>query len=169
MLHPRARRVRSESTHASPVRVWLMLGLMMVIGVTLAALSIEPSAESKSVGSRAVDVSRPFNLRRSQRQSEPAHKRAHANSYLTPMMAVVTVDTVADLPLLSACTAAPADCSLRGAVSFANSNPGSTINVPAGTYVLSIPGGFPEGFNGTNAIGDLDVLADNTTIIGAGA
>ena len=52
------------------------------------------------------------------------------------------------------CTAAPNDCSLRGAVTFANLNPGTTIIVPAGTYQLNIPGGAVEGFSGNNLIGD---------------
>jgi hypothetical protein len=58
---------------------------------------------------------------------------------------------------------------LRGAVAFANLNPGTTINVPAGTYSLNIPGGAGEGFSGNNSIGDLDVRGNNTIIAGAGA
>ena len=61
------------------------------------------------------------------------------------------------------------DCSLRGAVAFANLNPGTTIVIPAGTYQLNIPGGLGEGFSGNNSIGDLDVTANNTIITGAGA
>jgi hypothetical protein len=57
---------------------------------------------------------------------------------------------------------------LRGAVAFANLNPGTTINVPAGTYQLNISGAG-EGFAGNNAIGDLDIRANNTIIAGAGA
>ena len=51
------------------------------------------------------------------------------------------VDTTADDPALTACDdAAPNDCSLRGAILAANERPlseTSTIDVPAGTYVLS--------------------------------
>ncbi len=51
------------------------------------------------------------------------------------------VDTTVDDPALSACDdAAPNDCSLRGAILAANERPlseTSTINVPAGTYVVS--------------------------------
>jgi hypothetical protein len=82
--------------------------------------------------------------------------------------ASITVDRFDDTFAASACTAAANDCSLRGAVAFANSNPGTTINVPAGTYNLTIPG-VGEGFNGDDSIGDLDITATNTTIIGAGA
>jgi hypothetical protein len=83
--------------------------------------------------------------------------------------APIDVDRTDDTAAASACTAAPNDCSLRGAVAFANVNPGTTINVPAGTYSLNIPGGAPEGFTGNNSIGDLDIRADNTIIAGAGA
>jgi hypothetical protein len=83
-------------------------------------------------------------------------------------VASITVDRTDDTFAASACTAAANDCSLRGAVAFANSNPGTTINVPAGTYNLTISGAG-EGFSGDDSIGDLDITADGTTIIGAGA
>jgi len=55
--------------------------------------------------------------------------------------ATFTVDTTVDDPALTACDdAAPNDCSLRGAILAANGRPlpeTSTIDVPAGTYVLS--------------------------------
>ena len=54
-------------------------------------------------------------------------------------------------------------------MAFANLNPATTISVPAGTYLLTINGGFGEGFNGDNSIGDLDITATNTSIVGAGA
>jgi predicted outer membrane repeat protein len=90
--------------------------------------------------------------------------------------ASITVDRTDDpsgagLTAASACTAAANDCSLRGAVQFANANPGSTINLPAGTYALTI-----QGSNGCviepvatgNTLGDLEMNA-STTIVGAGA
>jgi hypothetical protein len=85
------------------------------------------------------------------------------------LFASIDVDRTDDAAAASACTAAPNDCSLRGAVAFANLNAGTTINVPAGTYQLNIPGGISEGFSGNNAIGDLDIRADDTSIVGAGA
>lgn len=86
-----------------------------------------------------------------------------------PFFASITVDRTDDDATASACTAAINDCSLRGAVAFANVNPGTTIIVPAGTYQLNIPGGAGEGFSGNNSIGDLDVLGNNTIITGAGS
>jgi len=82
--------------------------------------------------------------------------------------ASINVDRTDDTAAASACTAALNDCSLRGAVAFANVNPGTTINVPAGTYQLNIAG-TGEGFTGNNSIGDLDIRGNNTIIVGAGA
>ena len=52
---------------------------------------------------------------------------------------VLNVDTVVDDPSLSRCDdAVAADCSLRGAIARADTSSGSTtINLPAGRYVLS--------------------------------
>ncbi len=58
-----------------------------------------------------------------------------------------------------------APCSLRDAVVYANAHPGTVINVPAGTYTLTIPATCPS----NDAIcGDLNLTA-NVTITGAGA
>src|ERR1041385_5246019 len=51
---------------------------------------------------------------------------------------VIDVDRTDDDASQMACTAAANDCTLRGAIIFANSNPGTTINLPAGTYQLTI-------------------------------
>jgi len=81
----------------------------------------------------------------------------------------ITVDRLDDTAAAAACTAAGNDCSLRGAVIFANANPGTTINVPAGTYQLTIDGNSELGNCGNAAIGDLDIAGNNTSIVGAGA
>jgi predicted outer membrane repeat protein len=74
-----------------------------------------------------------------------------------------------NLAAVSACTGAGSDCSLRGAVQFANANPGTTINLPSGTYVLATNGnGGCLGSGESNAIGDLE-LNQSTDIVGAGA
>lgn len=80
--------------------------------------------------------------------------------------ATFDVDTTTDDPALQACTAAPNDCSLRGAIIAANANGvPDTINLdPAlGTYALTIFGTDDD----ANA-GDLDILED-LTINGNGA
>lgn len=82
--------------------------------------------------------------------------------------ASITVDRTDDTAAASACTAAANDCSLRGAVIFANANPGTAIIVPAGTYNLTIDG-TGESYPANPNVGDLDVEGDNTTITGAGS
>ena len=86
----------------------------------------------------------------------------------------ITVDRTDDpsgagLTAASACTAAGGDCSLRGALQFANlpSNNNTTISLPANTYILSINGSGAGGCDG-NTVGDLG--ANQTmSIVGAGA
>ncbi|HLA10003.1 MAG TPA: hypothetical protein VJ023_05250 [Pyrinomonadaceae bacterium] len=66
-------------------------------------------------------------------------------------------------------------CSFREAVIAANAAVGPhTINVPAGTYTLTIIGntnssGAGEGFSGNTAIGDVDFTRDAITVTGAGS
>jgi fibronectin-binding autotransporter adhesin len=81
----------------------------------------------------------------------------------------VTVDTTVDDPALSACTLAINDCSLRGAINYANSilayyGHTVTITLPAGTYNLTHSGTGED----NNATGDLDVLWRGLTLVGAG-
>ena len=94
------------------------------------------------------------------------------SSDLLPITAVhaatITVDRTDDTAAASACTAAPNDCSLRGAVVFANANAATTINIPAGLYELSIDGTSESGLCTNPSIGDLDVTMSNTIIMGAG-
>ncbi len=86
----------------------------------------------------------------------------------------ITVDRTddpngANLAAASACTAAGNDCSLRGALQFANNpaNNNTTISLPANTYVLSTNGTNASGCDG-NTVGDLG--ANQTmSIVGAGA
>ncbi|MFZ0063084.1 MAG: hypothetical protein WAL47_13720, partial [Pyrinomonadaceae bacterium] len=86
----------------------------------------------------------------------------------------ITVDRTDDpsgasLAAASACTAAGSDCSLRGALQFANlpANNNTTISLPANTYILSANGTGAGGCDG-NAQGDLGANA-TMSIVGAGA
>lgn len=73
--------------------------------------------------------------------------------------ATYVVDTTSDNAGLTACTASPGDCSLRGAIIAANAAGGSdTITVPAGTYNLTIAGANEN----ASATGDLDITSDLT-------
>jgi CSLREA domain-containing protein len=81
----------------------------------------------------------------------------------------LTVNTTTDSsdanPGDAICADLIGDCSLRAAIQEANVYPGTdTINLPAGTYVLSIPGRDEN----AAASGDLDVL-DGLKIIGNNA
>ena len=98
---------------------------------------------------------------------------------VTLAASTLTVDRTDDpsgaaLTAASACTAAANDCSLRGAVQFANdpANAGSTIVLGANTYTLSINGdrgcvGGGEPAATGNTVGDLEIKR-STTITGAG-
>lgn len=57
-------------------------------------------------------------------------------------------------------------CSLRAAIQTANAGPRGSyvIELPAGTFHLSVPGAFEE----KAATGDLDVLQANVTLVGKG-
>ena len=147
-----------------------VLGLIVLGGLAIGLLALPLLTEASP------DLAR--NMRRDRLESSyRVGGRAPAASVskmpltaAVPMMfASITVDRTDDAAAASACTAAASDCSLRGAVTFANANPGTTIILPAGTYQLNIPGGASEGFSGNNAIGDVDITGNNTTISGAGA
>jgi hypothetical protein len=69
----------------------------------------------------------------------------------------LVVDRSDDDASASACTPAPNDCSLRGAITNANMNPGpDLIQVPNNTYTLTIVGANED----ANATGDLDITDD---------
>ena len=102
-------------------------------------------------------------------------------SIVTLAASTLTVDRTDDpagaaLTAASVCNPAAAnDCSLRGAVQFANipANAGSTIVLGANTYTLSINGdrgcvGGGEPAATGNTVGDLEIN-QSTTITGAGA
>ena len=137
-----------------------ILAIFSLVAVSVLAFAIAPTA------GLAVGVGERSNHRLSV-PSAAAAKSAATAAFPLPF-APIDVDRTDDAAAASACTAAPNDCSLRGAVAFANVNAGTTINVPAGTYQLNIAG-TGEGFAGNNAIGDLDIRGNNTIIAGAGA
>lgn len=82
------------------------------------------------------------------------------------------VDRADDTAAATACTAAPNDCSLRGAIINANNDPGAApvvINLqPATTYNLTIANGNQEN---ASATGDLDIntTLHSVTIVGGGS
>ena len=137
-----------------------VLAIVSLVATSVLALAMAPGAVFAASGAERSN-------HRVRVPSAAAARSAATASFPLPF-AAIDVDRTDDTAAASACTAAPNDCSLRGAVAFANLNPGTTINVPAGTYQLNISGAG-EGFAGNNAIGDLDIRANNTIIAGAGA
>src|SRR6185437_4411133 len=149
----------SSFTHRLATRVTIT-AIVLVIAV-FGLVSFHATAESKFPKQPAAEHSRGMAY-------AGAISRESAAAPLTPPFAVLTVDRFDDPSpgaSFAACTAAPNDCSLRGAIIAANAIPGSTINLGAGTYTLTIAGAG-EALSNT---GDLDVRGNNTSIIGAGA
>ncbi len=171
MFHSKDRKTRSEFPRGSVTRMWLMLVLLAISTLAIAAASVSTRAVSAradfsraAAGNRIVRGDHRVNGRR-----PTANNVGVGSASVLPMLVTITVDRTDDNPSAFSCSAAANDCSLRGALEFANVNPGTTVNVPSGTYQLTIAGGALEGFNGDNTIGDLDVKASNTSISGAGA
>src|SRR5215213_6013640 len=100
---------------------WSLLTLAVVFGVALSY-------------TRSVSSSSP-NRRTAVRRAFPA-----APGLLLPFASTLTVDRTDDTAAATACTAAPNDCSLRGAIIAANADAGVmpvTIDLqPATTYNL---------------------------------
>ena len=158
MLYAQHRKFNSEFGRGTTTSVAAIFSLL---AATVLAFVIAPA--SVFAASRAERSNHRIRV-----PSAAAAKSAVRMSFPLPFVSI-TVDRTDDDAGASACTAVASDCSLRGAVAFANLNPGTTIVIPAGTYQLSIPGGVAEGFSGNNSIGDLDVTGNNTIITGAGA
>ncbi len=162
MLHPKSRR-RLRNRHSLKSEGGIVLFIALV-AVALLSVQFSTSSVSSKTGSSMSGSSGRVNARIAAK-----HSAASAIRNVAPLpFAAITVDRTDDNAGASTCTAAPSDCSLRGSVDFANLNPGTIINVPAGTYSLNIAGGA-EGFSGNNSIGDLDISGNNTSIVGAGS
>ncbi len=163
MLHAKRRTTNSDrqrriSTYSAVVISLIVFGVLVIASLAMS---------SRSVGAAS---DRGTNPGAKERANFRQRVSASNTRMLTPApLIAIDVDRTDDDALAATCTVAPNDCSLRGAVTFANLVPGTVINVPAGTYQLSIPGGAGEGFSGNNSIGDLDVRGNNTSIVGAGA
>ncbi|HEV2828469.1 MAG TPA: immunoglobulin domain-containing protein, partial [Pyrinomonadaceae bacterium] len=162
MFDSQTRRANSRTARQS-YRVLSILALFAVSAATLFVVSVSShSGGPNRLGESALRTKHRISMR-------PASGSLRTTPLLAaPLLVTITVDRTDDAPSASACTALPNDCSLRGAVDFANLAPATTINVPAGTYQLTIDGSS-EGFAGDNSIGDLDITATNTAIVGAGA
>ncbi|HEY8188707.1 MAG TPA: hypothetical protein VIF64_21755, partial [Pyrinomonadaceae bacterium] len=155
------------NSHSTTNRISLRRLFALALGVTAVGVALLPDHSRSSAAPAKAEKQ---NVRVKARRTEvQAAEYTSSSRMMSPMpFAAITVDRTDDVAAAAACTAAPSDCSLRGAVAFANLNAGTTINVPAGTYNLTISGAG-EGFSGNNLIGDLDITGNNTSIVGAGA
>ena len=166
MLHAQHRKSSPDTLRPRMIGV-LILFVLLSAAVVSSLKSTLVAAKTETGAPKVAARGERFNYRVSMR-GVAADSVVPRNSLAVPF-AAISVDRTDDTAAASACTAAVNDCSLRGAVAFANLNPGTTIVVPAGTYQLTIPGGAGEGFTGNNSIGDLDVTGNNTVITGASA
>ncbi|MFI2476721.1 hypothetical protein [Nocardia xishanensis] len=99
----------------------------------------------------------------------PSHAEAPNDTAPTVIRVTTTEDGAAVNPADSQCRTATGECTLRAATQVADARPGSTIVVPSGRYVLTIPPNpaYVQGRNPDPASGDLNLTAP-TTIEGAG-
>jgi len=99
-------------------------------------------------------------------------QNASSSSSVTPFVTTFDVDRTDDNAGATACTAAPNDCSLRGAIIAANANANVdpvTINLqPGTTYNLTLANATQEN---AAATGDLDITTSlhSVTIAGGGS
>lgn len=98
--------------------------------------------------------------------------RSAAPRMLMPFVTTFDVDRTDDTAAASACTVAPNDCSLRGAIIASNADPNAdpvTINLqPATTYNLTLTNATQEN---AAATGDLDITTSlhSVTLVGGGS
>ena len=98
--------------------------------------------------------------------------RALSTSFLMPFVTTFDVDRTDDNAGATACTVAPNDCSLRGAILAANADLNADpvlINLqPATTYNLTLTNATQEN---AAATGDLDIttILHSVTIVGGGS
>src|SRR5204863_4865930 len=130
---------------------WVLLSLIALIGASLHYTQTASSSSANTTVPRAVPAPAAF----------------------MPLFATTfDVDRTDDTAAATACTVAPLDCSLRGAIIAANAAAGATpvtINLqPATTYNLTLANATQEN---AAATGDLDITTtlNSVTIMGGGS
>lgn len=132
---------------------WSLLTLIVLVG----ALLTSTQHASSSSANQPAAISRNYRV---------------SSNLLLPLTTVFDVDRTDDTAGATACTAAPNDCSLRGAVIAANTNLSAdpvVINLQAATtYNLTLPNATQEN---AAATGDLDITTTlhSVTIAGGGS
>ena len=156
MRYSRRQRLSNGTTAATLSRFLVISALLTVGGLAMVASVSSSGPGSKSTFARsAAKVLSDRGIGR----AAAARRAPEPMPLAPPPVGTINVDRTDDAAGASACTAAANDCSLRGAIAFANLSPGTTINVPAGTYRLRVwhPGLAP----GAPA-------ADQALVVGAG-
>jgi hypothetical protein len=158
----------------SPLRTSPTSSLLIAIAAIAFISASVLFLTTRKAESKTKDASTPVktyaNALRADRMKHPAARSLNlAPLPSAPIFATITVDRLDDSLTATACTPAANDCSLRGATIFANANPGTTINLPAGTYQLTTDGSAEIGFCLDENSGDLNIAGNNTSIVGAGA
>ncbi len=131
---------------------WSLLTLVVLVG---AFLTFTQSASTSSSKHKAVQRAVPTNA-----------------TFLMPLTTTLDVDRTDDTAAATACTAAPSDCSLRGAIIAANADLSAdpvVINLqPATTYNLTLTNATQENAAVT---GDLDITTalHSVTVLGGGS
>jgi hypothetical protein len=132
---------------------WALLTLGVLVGASLTY----PRSASSSSSNQNIAVPRAI---------------LETSKLILPLATTLTVDRADDTPAATACTAAPNDCSLRGAIIAANANPSANpviLNLqPATTYNLTRTNAAQEN---AAATGDLDITTSlhAVTIAGGGS
>ena len=162
---------RPRSLRTSPTSS-LLIATIAIVSISASVLFLTARIAESKGSDASLRIKTSPNALRVDRMKHPAaaaHSMSAASLPSAPAFATITVDNTGDNAAASACTGAPNDCSLRGATIFANANPGTTINLPAGTYNLTTDGSAEIGFCLDENIGDLNIAGNNTSIVGAGA
>ena len=150
MRYSWTQRTNKRTATATLSRFLFISALLAVASLALVA-GVSSAVESKSVLGQTEATGATDRVRFPRGGRENAARRTpEALALAAPLLAAITVDRTDDNASASACTAAPNDCSLRGAISFANLFPGTTVSVPAGSYNLTISGAG-EGFSETRS------------------
>src|SRR6185369_7854590 len=102
----------------------------------------------------------------SSRSSNPPPAIVAVPNFMPAYATILSVDRTDDTAAASACTGAANDCSLRGAIIRANSNPGADVVIvnllPATTYNLTLANAVQEN---ASATGDLDITTSLHAVI----
>src|SRR4051794_29961267 len=123
MRKSQPRRTNANSDRVTRSTYFYGLSLFVIMALAIVSASVLTRASGSSGKSSSASTHRT-NPRVRLANPKAVTGNGVVRNALAPM-AAITVDRTDDAAGASACTAAGTDCSLRGAVAFANSNPGT--------------------------------------------